>query len=105
MSGSFFIRQQKASIQLPSTLETLDLQGHHKLSDLQLAGLKSLHTIKILDCPLLNVKDIIERVSNAGGSLNDLTLDNLNWEDVTLSLLTYLFSRWFEDTMFYLPSQ
>lgn len=81
-----------SSIQLPSTLETLDLQGHHKLSDLQLAGLKSLHTIKILDCPLLNVKDIIERVSNAGGSLNDLTLDNLNWEDVTLSLLTYLLS-------------
>lgn len=79
-----------SSIQLPATLETLELHGHHKLNDLQIAGLKSLHTISILDCPLLNVKDIIEKVSKADGSLNNLELDDLNWEDVTVSLLTYL---------------
>ena len=78
------------TIYLPSTLETLDLRGHHKLNDLQIAGLRSLHTIHITDCPLLNVYDIISRVSTAGGSLNNLELNNLNWTDVPVSLLNYL---------------
>ena len=80
------------TIYLPSTLETLDLRGHHKLNDLQVAGLRSLHTIRITDCPLLNVYDIISRVSTAGGSLNNLELNNLDWVDVPVSLLNYLVS-------------
>lgn len=79
-------------IYLPATLETLDLRGHHKLNDLQIAGLKALHTIHITDCPHVNVYDIISRVSTAGGSLNNLELTDIVWEDVTVDMLKYLAS-------------
>lgn len=78
------------TIQLPSTLESLNLHGHHKLENLEISGLRALHTISIKDCPMLNVYDIIERVSTAGGQLNNLELTNLDWKDVTVDMLNYL---------------
>ena len=78
------------TIQLPSTLESLNLHGHHKLENLEISGLRALHTISIKDCPKLNVYDIISRVSKAGGQLNNLELTDIDWEDVTVDMLKYL---------------
>lgn len=79
------------SLRLPATVSTLILENNAALtaSGLQIADGASLGTISVKGCPALDVRGLVE-TAIAGGTLKTLTLEGVEWGNVTLSLLDAL---------------
>lgn len=80
-----------SSVMLPESITTLTLDGHSTLTSagLSIPASARLSSISIKGCPALDSRAIVEKAI-ADGSLRELTLEDIDWTDVSLATLEAL---------------
>lgn len=74
-------------LRLPGTVRTLVLENHPLTdSGLQIAGSATMQTISVKGCAGLDVRALVEASINAG-TLQALTLEGVEWSNITLAWL------------------
>lgn len=78
------------SIKLPNTITNLKLVGQKKLNTFELGGYQKLINLEISDTPFIDTLQFMEKCREVNAPINSLTLQNINWEKVTIPTLKYI---------------
>ncbi|MCC8038351.1 MAG: hypothetical protein LIP02_09515 [Bacteroidales bacterium] len=79
------------TLYLPSTIKTLKLEGLGKLSDLTLEGVSNLTELAINDCPLIDSRELLERIlGTKGNQLAKVTMHDVDWDEFSVDYLAAL---------------
>lgn len=78
------------SIKLPSTIRELKLVGQNKLERFELGSYLNLRTVEITDTPFVDTLQFINKCIEVNAPINNLTMLNINWDEVDSSTLTYI---------------
>ena len=79
------------SIQLGNAVKSLTYNDCANLETLTLQGVESLNSIDIIDCPKVDVQNLVEQaLSSASGSLTYCRANNINWNNFSVNDLMRL---------------
>lgn len=78
------------SIKLPATVANLTLIEQTKLNKFELGGYANLRVVEISGTPFIDTLQFVKNCINAGTKLNSLTLKDIQWEKVDLSIINYI---------------
>ncbi|MCM1219918.1 MAG: DUF1566 domain-containing protein [Lachnospiraceae bacterium] len=79
------------SIQLGNAVRSLTYSDCANLETLTVQGVESLNTIDIVDCPKVDVQNLVEQaLSSASNALNFVRATNINWSNFAVSDLIRL---------------
>lgn len=79
------------TLTLPGTITELELNKQPKLTNLDIkAGIHSVSKLTMIDCDSLNTYSVFKQFYEGDVKLNNITINNINWNDFTIAELDYL---------------
>ena len=78
------------SIKFGAEMANINIDGMPQLSELTIESAANLNTLRVTDSPNVDTLSIVRMAVNEDGELASVTINNINWSNVSPELLTWI---------------